>query len=127
MFKGGICAYLAMPEPKPIQESDGRIAWYFVSGLLLLAGGIYAEAALHPLVPVGYVPALLIIPIGLAVGIAVFELYFPRWGSPLYMLLAFLIVYQQFKSDTSALPVLAYAGVFQLARGCLRIWARLAE
>lgn len=112
-----------MKPPPPVSENPGVMTWYVLSGLGLVFLGIYAEVGLRPkpATPISHVPGFLFLCIGAAVGMAAFDRYFPKWGSIAYFLPAVPMVLAQFGNGTSALPVLIYAGVFQLVRALLRV------
>lgn len=99
------------------------MAWFVISGVLLLFLALFAEFGTQPapVVPMGQAIALVMLAFALGCAVAVVERYKPRLGNLLYYVPAFWIFLQQTMQHTSALPLLLYASVFQLLRALLRV------
>jgi hypothetical membrane protein len=112
-----------MKAPPPISESPGTMAFYVLSGLGLLFLGIFSEVGVRPkpATPITFVPGFLLLCIGAAIGMAALDRYYPKWGTLIYVVPALPIVLAQSSNSTSALPVLVYAGLYQLLRALLRV------
>lgn len=91
--------------------------------MALIVLGIYSEVGVRPkpMVPAGQVPGFLFLCVGTAFGVAVFDRYLPKWGNIVYFIPAALIFVNQTTGRNSALPLLLYAGTFQLLRVILRV------
>ncbi len=108
--------------PPPVQDPPTRIAWFVLSGVALLVLALVAEFGVRPkpLVPASHAPGLLILCFGGAVAMAVVDRYLPRYGSAIYLLPMVVILFLQLSGRHSALPVLLYAGIFQILRPLAR-------
>jgi hypothetical protein len=109
------------PPPK-LETPPNQIVFLVVSGVLLLILGLFSELGTRPrpLVPITFVPGFAFICAGAGFGMAVFDRYFPRF-SWAYFLPAVWIFLAQSSGGNSALPILLYAGLYQVARAVLRL------
>ena len=108
--------------PPPIVETPARMAWYVVSGLVLLVLALIAEFGRRPkpIVPASYVPGFLFLTVGAAFAMAILDRYRPRIGGLLYLGPMLIIGWFAMVGQNSMLPLLLYAGLFQLLRALLR-------
>ncbi|MGV3614661.1 MAG: hypothetical protein ACO1SV_04915 [Fimbriimonas sp.] len=99
------------------------MVWYVLSGLGILILGLFSEFGTRPrpVVPASFVPGFLFLCVGAAFVMAIVDRYRPKLGSLLYFVPALIIFYFQAVGRNSALPILLYAGIFQLLRAALRV------
>jgi uncharacterized protein YqgC (DUF456 family) len=71
-------------------------------------------------VPASFVPGFLFLCVAAAFVMAIVDRYWPKVGGLLYFFPAIVIFMFQAQGGNSALPILLYAGVFQLLRALLR-------
>jgi hypothetical protein len=99
------------------------MAWFVLSGLFYLAWGLLMEFGVRPkpLVPASFVPGFLFLCVGAGAGIALLDRYFPKFGTLACWALVPVIFLMEVSGNNSVLPLMLYAGVFQLARALLRV------
>lgn len=99
------------------------MVWYVMSGLFYLLVGLLMEFVVRPkpLVPASYVPGFLFLCAGAGFGVALFDRYFPRFGLSVFFLLFPIIFVAEQTGNNSVLPLMLYAGLFQLLRALLRV------
>lgn len=97
--------------------------WFVVSGVFYLVFGMVLEFSVRPkpMVPASYVPGFLFLCAGAGFCAALFDRYFPRFGTIVFFLPAVLIFFFQTIGHNSILPLMLYSGLFQLLRALLRV------
>ncbi len=99
------------------------MAWFVLSGFFYLVWGFAMEFVVRPkpMVPASYVPGFLFLCVGAGFGIALFDRYYPRFGTLACWTAIPIIFIAETAGRNSVLPLMLFAGIFQLVRALLRV------
>ena len=110
-----------MRQPPPLTEPPSQRTAYLVRGLLMLPMAAMAEVMVHPIVPWSFIPGQLALIVGAGIGLGVFERYYPKIASIVFVVLAALVFWFSFASQTSMLPLFLFSAAYDLTRFGVRV------
>jgi hypothetical protein len=111
----------------PLKMSNQQLLITGLTGGGFVLFGICSEAFSRPIEPIGLIPGLLLLSIGLGIGIPVVAQFLPKGRQVVYLPFALLITYLALVNSTSFLPLFLMLGLYRLMQVGLVFYFRYAD